>query len=118
MEKTYNYPVWATQGGGLVREVGDVYIFVEKPNCPGLDVGDIIPEEWSIVPANDLARDEMDEADEWGPDDQAMFDTDFSSIMDILFEKAEAGEISYDQIGQFFPQHFQEEARRYEVSNA
>lgn len=53
--RTYDYPVWGTQGGGLVRACGDRYIFVTKPDCPGLDVGDFMPDEWGIVPANDLA---------------------------------------------------------------
>ena len=48
----YPYPVWGTQGGGLVRRVGKTYIFVEKPDCPGLDVGDELPEEWGIASAN------------------------------------------------------------------
>ena len=56
MTRTYNYPVYGTQGGGLVREVNGTYIFVEKPTCPGLDIGDEMPQEWSIVAANDLAR--------------------------------------------------------------
>lgn len=65
--RVYNFPVFATQGGGLVREVrtdkGYKYIFVEKPDCPGLDVGDFMPQEWSIVPANQLARDSVLEED-------------------------------------------------------
>lgn len=117
MAKEYDYAVWATQGGGLVRKVGGVYIFIKKPDCPGLDVGDIMPEEWGIIPVNIHARNEMDRV-EWGPDDQAMFDADLEFMFDMLFEKAEAGEISYDQIGQFFPQDVQKEAGRYEVSNA
>jgi hypothetical protein len=119
MEKMYSYSVWATQGGGLVREVGEgVYIFVEKPTCcSGLDVDDIMPEEWSIIPANDLARYEMDRI-EWGPDDQAMFDADLELMFDMLFEKANAGEISYDQMGQFFPQKYdQKGVKCHEVSN-
>ena len=58
----YNFPVWGTQGGGLVREIGrDRYIFVEKPDCPGLDVGDYMPEEWGIIPANQSAKDSIDQ---------------------------------------------------------
>jgi len=57
--REYDYPVWGTQGGGLVREVGKKYIFVTKPTCPGFDVGDEMPEEWGIGPANKLAREEM-----------------------------------------------------------
>ncbi|PIQ67349.1 hypothetical protein COY25_01345 [Candidatus Uhrbacteria bacterium CG_4_10_14_0_2_um_filter_41_7] len=60
MERQYNYPVWGTQGGGLVREVNGTYIFVEKPDCPGLDVGDEMPEMWGIIPANQQARADMD----------------------------------------------------------
>lgn len=59
-ERVYNFPVFASQGGGLVREVSKNpyrYIFVEKPDCPGLDVGDYMPDEWDIVPANQAARD-------------------------------------------------------------
>jgi len=66
MERTYNYPVWGTQGGGLVREINGTYIFVEKPDCPGLDVGDEMSAEWGIIPANSHARDEMEKV-EWGP---------------------------------------------------
>ncbi len=65
MERQYAYPVYGTQGGGLIREVKGKLIFVEKPNCPGLDVGDEMPEMWSIVPANNHARTQM-EADQFG----------------------------------------------------
>ena len=58
MERKYDYPVYGTQGGGLVREVGGIFIFVEKPDCPGLDVGDKMPGEWGIAPANQLACNE------------------------------------------------------------
>ena len=59
MPREYNFPVFTTQGGGLVRVVRDTFIFVEKPNCPGLDVGNEMPEEWGIQPANKLAREFM-----------------------------------------------------------
>lgn len=71
MEKTYNFPVFGTQGGGLVREIktgnGYTYIFVEKPDCPGLDVGDTMPEEWGIAAANQEALDAIDK-DQFGND--------------------------------------------------
>jgi len=57
----YPYAVYGTQGGGLVRRVGDQCIFVTKPKCSGFDVGDTMPEEWDIQPANALARAEMEE---------------------------------------------------------
>ena len=57
MKRTYNYPVWRTQGGGLVREVGGKYIFVEKPlKFHNLNVGDEMPAEWSTLAENGLAR--------------------------------------------------------------
>ena len=63
MDRDYRYAVWGTQGGGLVREVQGIYIFIEKPDCPGLDVGDEMPSEWGIAPANQLAREEMEWTD-------------------------------------------------------
>ncbi len=69
MEKIYNYPVFGTQGGGLVREVSQNlyrYVFIEKPDCPGLDVGDFMPEQWDIIPANQSARDQLFD-EQFGP---------------------------------------------------
>ncbi len=60
MERQYKYPVYGTQGGGLVRNVNGVYIFVEKPDCPGFDIGDTMPDEWGIVAANNEAREEIE----------------------------------------------------------
>ena len=60
MKREYRFPVFGTQGGGLVRYIKGICIFVEKPDIQGLDVGDIMPSEWSIVPANDLARIQME----------------------------------------------------------
>ncbi len=60
-ETEYSFPVFDTQGGGLVREVGEgTFIFVEKPSCPGFEVGDIMPEEWGLAPGNDKAHDLYD----------------------------------------------------------
>jgi len=57
--REFRYPVFATQGGGLVREVNGRYIFVVKPDCPGLDVGDEMPSEWGIASANRLAIEQL-----------------------------------------------------------
>lgn len=54
----YPFPIWGTQGGGIVRESGSGYIFVTKPDCPDLDIGDAMPDEWGLIPANDLATEE------------------------------------------------------------
>ena len=82
MEREYNFPVFGTQGGGLVREIktteGYKYIFVEKPDCPGLDVGDFMPEEWGIASANQQARDAINE-EQFGNDE-----------VDDLFDRAMA----------------------------
>ena len=51
-EREYNFTVYRTPGGGLVREAGNILIFVTKPACPGLDVGDEMPEMWDYQPAN------------------------------------------------------------------
>jgi len=63
--KEYNFPVWGTQGGGLVREVSHNpyrYVFVEAPpQGMGLGVGDFMPEEWDIIPANRQAREAIEE---------------------------------------------------------
>ncbi len=98
MGKKYDFLVWGTQGGGLVREVNGTFVFVEKPDCPGLDVGDEMPEEWGIIPANEQAQAEMI------PDDQAAFDADLEQMYDTLFLMAEAGRVSFDEVGRFFPE--------------
>ena len=60
--KEYPFPVWGTQGGGLVQEVTpNVFVFVEAPDCPGLEIGDTMPKEWSYAPANKLAQQVIDE---------------------------------------------------------
>jgi hypothetical protein len=56
--KKYSFPVWATQGGGLVQLIGDRYVFVEPPpGFPDLIVGSSLPEQWDLIPANQAARD-------------------------------------------------------------
>ncbi len=64
--KRYDFPVWTTQGGGLVRWDGSSFVFVEPPTSPGLlfSVGDRMPDQWSVFPANGLARFQED-ADDW-----------------------------------------------------
>ena len=58
VKNEYKFPVYATQGGGKAREVNGAFVFIEAPDCPGLDVGDIVPQDWDIAPANKLARHE------------------------------------------------------------
>lgn len=59
--KEYPFPVWATQGGGLVQEVTpNVFIFVEAPpEGFGLGIGDFMPKEWDYLPANKLAQEAL-----------------------------------------------------------
>lgn len=60
-EREYPFPVFTTQGGGLVEEVASgVYRFVEAPpSGMGLGVGDYMPREWGIVAANRAAVEEI-----------------------------------------------------------
>ena len=63
-EAAFPFPVWGTQGGGLVREAGTsgVYHFVQAPEPDmNLGVGDTMPREWGIAPANTAARVAMEE---------------------------------------------------------
>ena len=61
--KIYPYAVWVTQGGGLARRLHKgmalpgLFVFVEAPHSQSLGVGDYVPEEWGLEPANGLARD-------------------------------------------------------------
>ena len=60
---TCGFAVFATQGGGLARCEGSLYIFVEAPEgIPEFGIGDTVPAEWGIVPINNEARSE-DEPD-------------------------------------------------------
>lgn len=54
----FPFAVWGTQGGGLVGWVGGYYVFVTDSGCPGFKVGDVMPMEWGVEPANGAARDE------------------------------------------------------------
>lgn len=89
MDRKHNFPVFVTQGGGLVREISQnpyVYVFVEKPDCPGLDVGETMPKEWDIVPANQAARNLI--ADEqFGSSDPFVDHGEFDGLNDELAEQ-------------------------------
>lgn len=43
--------VYATQGGGRATwdPLNSRYVFTEKPGCPGLEVGDFVPELWGVI---------------------------------------------------------------------
>jgi hypothetical protein len=67
-------PVWTTQGGGLACSSGDDFVWHEVPQefAGSFHVGDPIPEEWGIHPANQAAMDimsaeEYDNLDELWP---------------------------------------------------
>jgi len=57
----YPYAVYSPEGGGLaVYKDGNKRIFIEAPpEVMGLHVGDEVPSEWSMFPANRLAQAEM-----------------------------------------------------------
>ncbi len=78
MAEEYNFPVWGTQGGGLVKRDGDHYTFVEPPaNFPGINVGDTMHPEWGLAPANEHARAEL----------EAEFPDDFDVMGDVDSDK-------------------------------
>ena len=57
--KKYPFAVFNTSGGGLVRRDGSTFTFIIKPNqeaWPGFDVGDRMPDDWGVDPANQLAE--------------------------------------------------------------
>ncbi len=93
--REYSYPVYGTQGGGLVRWDNDTFIFVEKPGCPGLGVGDEMPKGWGVTPANEHARQAMNAAEEYNRGLEEFFDR--------AIAKAESGVMPYKQIERFFP---------------
>lgn len=47
--KQYDFPVYGTQGGGLVKFNVKCFTFVEKPYYPGFEVGDVMPDDWGIT---------------------------------------------------------------------
>ena len=66
---TCDFPIFSTNGGGLVRQVGktDTYVFVEEPDpSTNLHVGDTMPEEWGLAPANQAAMDLMEQSQDHG----------------------------------------------------
>lgn len=59
---TTNTALYATQGGGYATYVGGQYVWhSEIPEFVDAQVGDPIPEEWSVVAINDEARHETDD---------------------------------------------------------
>lgn len=67
--------LWATQGGGLARLLADdTYVWYELPDwmtaLPEGDkdkaaIGDPIHPEWGLIPANNAARDVMNEDEQY-----------------------------------------------------
>lgn len=57
---TLDFAVFGTQGGGLARrsDDGNDYVWYEVPAefAEEFKVGDIIPDEWDIQPANEPGR--------------------------------------------------------------
>ncbi len=97
----FKFPVWGTQGGGLVRAVSGKYIFVTEPNCPGLTVGDEMPEEWGLAPANDLARQEDGRQ-------QREMEMGFNEFFDTLILARKESRITHEQALNFFPEEVRE----------
>ena len=88
MTTEYSFPVWGTQGGGLVKRDGDHYVFVEPPaDFPEIKVGDKMHHEWGLAPANEYARAEL----------EAEFPDDFDVMGDIDLDKYEDGFVESDR---------------------
>ncbi len=45
----YDFSVYGTQCGGLVKFNVKCFTFVEKPYYPGFGIGDVMPEDWGIT---------------------------------------------------------------------
>lgn len=58
---SYAFPIYTTDYGGKMKRVGSSFIFLEKPNFPGFEVDDVMPEDWQVFPANKLAEDDINE---------------------------------------------------------
>ncbi len=63
----YPFPVFHTQGGGLAKRSdpgSHSHSFVQAPDSStGLGVGDLVPAEWDLVPANEIAKNERNQED-------------------------------------------------------
>lgn len=103
MAQDYNFPVYGTQGGGLAREVNGKFIFVEAPpgNFTNLTVGSEVPEEWSMVPANESARRSLDHEDL----------NDSEASLAFVFEEVLNGKMTVDDALRYVPQHMHGEVR-------
>jgi hypothetical protein len=80
MPGTTEVPLYATQGGGIATSKDGQFVWHELPDWvealpdgePNKQkVGDLIPDEWDIVPINESARQEM--SDEFDPLDFSDF---------------------------------------------
>lgn len=60
--EAYTNPVFFCQGEVLVEEIvaGELYHLLEDlPSC-GLKIGDSMPREWDLIPANKAAKDALE----------------------------------------------------------
>lgn len=55
---------WITQGGGTAIKNGLDFIFIEAPDWWPDAVGESVPREWDLFPANQEAKDRMSEEEE------------------------------------------------------
>lgn len=64
MDTTNETPLYATQGGGYAILKDGVYVWhSEIPSFLPDEIGDPIPDEWSVVSVNDAARQEQETVD-------------------------------------------------------
>ena len=96
MKEGYDYPVWGTQGGGLVKKTrSGVFVFIEAPtNVANVSVGDEMPRSWGTFPANTSARN-YDR-------DQARFNEGLDQFFETLLEQVDEGKVGIGQADRFF----------------
>jgi hypothetical protein len=99
----YAFPVYGTQGGGLARKDGDKFFFVEAPDeIMNLKVGDEVPHEWGIVPANEHAHNEEYALDMKGTDPELV----------ELFQLVLDGRLTWDDVKDSVPEKLHDEIKQ------
>ena len=87
----YPYSLYGTQGGGLARREGSRFIFIEAPDITGLEVGDDVPDQWDLIPANKNARDEN------------AFNQDLDAFFTEAEHQVETDQMALVSLGNLFP---------------
>lgn len=57
--RNYEFPVYSTNAGGIACSIYGGMRFIEAPNFSEFIIGDVVPEDWELSPANFLAKCEV-----------------------------------------------------------